>query len=238
MDLLIFLIPDPAILSISGPISDLNIGSVHPLTKLYLHWSGEQKVHVSPCAFYQGCEHWISIFKSAAVDHGGDYISDCIVYWWSRIKSLSCISCQQKKKKIFLITDNLHIIHYNTKIFTFEFLKDFNEAVTFLNDFVLPHLLSNPKVSQVTQGQLPHLFPWMSIRPYNAWVEMNETCYIYIYIYLIISAYSEWCQQHVSNWVKANKGQGNCSKKNRREEAQFCLHRLWIWSNDWSNWLS
>ena len=30
MDLLIFLIPDPAILSISGPISDLHIVSVHP----------------------------------------------------------------------------------------------------------------------------------------------------------------------------------------------------------------
>lgn len=30
VDLLTLLIPDPAILSISGLISDLNIGSVHP----------------------------------------------------------------------------------------------------------------------------------------------------------------------------------------------------------------
>lgn len=60
---------------------------------------------------------------------------------------------------LFFFTDTPHIVSYNTKTITVEFLKDFNEAVTFLNDFVLPRLPANPTVSQVSQSQLPHLFP-------------------------------------------------------------------------------
>lgn len=80
------------------------------------------------------------------------------------VVSNPCPAFPANRKKVtflflFFFTDTPHIVSYNTKTITVEFLKDFNEAVSFLNDFVLPRLLANPTVSQVSQSQLPHLFP-------------------------------------------------------------------------------
>ena len=45
------------------------------------------------------------------------------------------------------------------KMLTFEFLKHSYKILTFLNDFILTCFLAHPKVSQVSQGKAPHLFP-------------------------------------------------------------------------------
>ena len=46
---------------------------------------------------------------------------------------------------------------------TFMFFECVNQVMTFLYDFLFTHLLSHAKVSQVSQGKAPHLFPGVTI---------------------------------------------------------------------------